>query len=145
MVAELSSSALDSGFSRGSSRAMRAWAAARWILSALFLLSAGLQLNDPDPLRWIGVYGLAAIAMVFPEGSAAIACSRALLAVLCLGWAALLWNEVPAGASLAELFGPMESRGGRVELGREVGGLLVVGVSLAIAATVAWRKRSASS
>lgn len=28
--------------------------------SALFLLAAGLQWNDPDPARWMAAYGLAA-------------------------------------------------------------------------------------
>ena len=29
-------------------------------MTALFLLAAGVQWNDPDPLRWVGFYGLAA-------------------------------------------------------------------------------------
>lgn len=33
------------------------------ILSALFVLFAYFQLNDPDPLRWISVYLFAAILM----------------------------------------------------------------------------------
>jgi hypothetical protein len=31
-------------------------------LAALFLLAAGVQFNDPDPLYWVLVYGLAGVA-----------------------------------------------------------------------------------
>ena len=29
-------------------------------MTALLLIAAGVQWNDPDPLRWVGFYGLAA-------------------------------------------------------------------------------------
>lgn len=33
---------------------------ASWVATVLFLFSAAVQWNDPDPLRWIFAYGLAA-------------------------------------------------------------------------------------
>jgi hypothetical protein len=33
---------------------------AGWIAAALFLFSAALQWNDPDPLAWMAAYGVAA-------------------------------------------------------------------------------------
>ncbi len=34
---------------------------ANGLMAALFLIAAALQYNDPDPLRWLAVYGLAAL------------------------------------------------------------------------------------
>ena len=33
----------------------------RCVLSSILLIFAGLQLNDPDPWRWVLLYGLAAV------------------------------------------------------------------------------------
>ena len=32
------------------------------MMAVLFLIAAALQYNDPDPLRWMAIYGLAVLA-----------------------------------------------------------------------------------
>ncbi len=37
---------------------------ANWLMIAAFLFSVAVQYNDPDPIRWMLVYGLAALACI---------------------------------------------------------------------------------
>lgn len=36
-----------------------------WVMAALFITSAILQYNDPDPLLWIVIYTLASVVSIF--------------------------------------------------------------------------------
>lgn len=106
------------------------------IMAALFLLSAAVQFNDPDPLQWIAVYSAAAIACIF--SAVGLRQSRAagvLRAFVCLtGIAAFLWAAfllpqalyLQAPLSLSSVFGPAEMQNDRVEIVREIGGLSIV-------------------
>jgi hypothetical protein len=38
----------------------RAWKVADLLAAGAFILCAGVQINDPDPVLWVGIYGLAA-------------------------------------------------------------------------------------
>lgn len=38
---------------------------ANYLMIAVFLLAAIAQYNDPDPLQWILIYGLASLACIF--------------------------------------------------------------------------------
>ncbi|MDA2925316.1 transmembrane 220 family protein [Acidobacteria bacterium AH-259-L09] len=51
-------------------------------MSLVFLLAAGVQYNDPDPIRWISIYGLAATACFLSLARQARRLPRALAAVL---------------------------------------------------------------
>ena len=46
----------------------KVFAIANGIMAAMFLLSAVLQYNDPDPLRWIALYAAAALACATDSG-----------------------------------------------------------------------------
>lgn len=35
-----------------------------WLLALLFAICVGVQVNDPDPLRWMAIYGVSALLMV---------------------------------------------------------------------------------
>ena len=37
---------------------------ANWVMLAAFLFSVAVQYNDPDPIRWMLIYGLAALACI---------------------------------------------------------------------------------
>ena len=103
----------------------------RWLVVALFVASAAVQYNDPDPWIWIGVYSLAAFMTV--------ALSRlSSLAMLAMGLGGL--SLIAAGLLAASLHGPqpfidaLEGKGMAEALGveeaRETGGLILVGVWL---------------
>lgn len=81
----------------------------------VFLSWAGFQYNDPDPVLWMTVYGLAAVGCLlfllhrFPRKSALV------YVALCLCGAALLWIRVVADGKF--FFD---------EQGREAIGLMIV-------------------
>ncbi len=84
----------------------------------LFAWAAALQANDPDPLRWIALYLVAAALC-------AVAPYRALPLALPLGLGALaaIWAATLVPTVLAE------SAWTGTEVEREVGGLLVVALA----------------
>jgi len=108
-------------------------------MTALFLLSAAVQWNDPDPVVWMGIYGLAAAL------SGAAAAGRLPLgpnlgaAILFLVLTAL-WAPSLLGARGAA-FTSFHMQAARDEEPRETVGLAIcAGWSLAQSA-LAWRTR----
>jgi hypothetical protein len=102
---------------------LSAW---NWLMVALFSLSAVLQYNDPDPLPWIALYAAAAAACVLWGLRRATWPLAAPVTVISAVWAALLMPEVLSHVSPSDLFLRMSEKGGRVEIGREIGGLAIV-------------------
>lgn len=95
------------------------------LMAAVYVLSAAVQYNDPDPFAWVVIY--LAAAGVSMAALAAIPVWRvaASVAVAALVWATTLLPAV-ARASLPALFESWEMMSADVEEGREVGGLLLV-------------------
>jgi hypothetical protein len=104
----------------------------------IFLLSAAVQYNDPDSLRWIAIYTAAAALclaqyiVVLPRWVPA-----ALLAA-CLIWIGLLLPKVVGAVSVGEVFESITMRTRAVEEAREIGGLLLV---VLWSAVLAYRRR----
>lgn len=101
---------------------MRALAAA-FVL--LFLFAAALQYNDPDPLAWMAIYLAATGAcLVTARGRTEwhLATGTAIVALI---WALTLAPEA-WDVPLAELFASWEMKDARVEVAREMYGLLIV-------------------
>ena len=124
--------------------APRWYTAVCWVFAALFAVCVALQYNDPDPIRWMAIYGAALVA------SAALPLVRAarwsrplayLTAAIAAVWGTVLLVRVWGVISPSDLVEKMSEKGGAVEEGRECGGLLIVAVWLAIAATVRGRWR----
>ncbi len=116
----------------------------RWlayVMAALLATSAALQYNDPDPARWIAIYGAGAALSAALPGRRAAALPAALVALVALGWAAYLVHRTWGAIGLGDLTGKMSERGGAVEEGREAGGLAIEGAWLVAAA--AYRRRRA--
>jgi hypothetical protein len=113
-------------------------------MACLFLLSAGLQLNDPDPFVWIAYYVAAAAACVvawrFEKAWIAAAAMGAVGAI----WAAVLLPDILGHIGFTDLFDKMHMKGGRVEVGREVGGLAIAVAWLAALAIIQVRARKRS-
>ena len=105
------------------------------LMSVVFLLCLAVQYNDPDTLRWMAIYGLAALACLFwftrrlrrqiPAGIALIA---AIWAVFLLP--DLIGKELPA----REVFGTMHMISQAVEEAREFLGLLIVALWMLVLA-----------
>ena len=112
-----------------------------WVMAALYAVSVALQYNDPDPLRWMAIYGAAAVASaMLPARRWAIPLALATAGAAVL-WAALLFPELWGKVGFTDLWRKMSEKGGAVEVEREVGGLIIVAGWLVPAALL--RRRQA--
>lgn len=98
----------------------------------IFLLSAAVQYNDPDPVRWIAVYSAAAALCLAWFVVALPRWVPAVLLAVCLGWIALLLPQVIGEVSPGEVFESITMRTRAVEEAREIGGLLLVALWLTV-------------
>ena len=108
---------------------MRIFAA---LAALLFAYSAALQLNDPDPVRWIALYGTAAVL-----SAATLFASVPPVAFLALASVATLWALalLPGVLSLAAFSGTEEER--------ELAGLVLVALASVALASRARRSKRA--
>ena len=103
-------------------------------MCALFLLSVLVQWNDPDPVRWMAMYGVAfAICLAIGLRARLPAMAPLLAAVVALAWAiAIIDGGRTTGYS--HMFDSWEMQSANVELAREATGLLIVGVWMIVIA-----------
>lgn len=97
------------------------------VFAVIFLFAAAVQYNDPDPFRWIAIYGAAA-AVCFLVASARVGTMLPLVVgLVALGWALTILPGL-FGESIApdQVFGTMHMANYAVEETREMLGLTVV-------------------
>ena len=103
----------------------RAYRMTNRVMAVLFLISAAIQFNDPDPLRWAAIYGAA--------GFACLAAGRlryswplpTAVGLVALVWTAWLSPILPQ-VRLRDLARSMHAETPTIELGRELLGLVIV-------------------
>jgi Transmembrane family 220, helix len=105
-------------------------------MAAVFLFAAAVQYNDPDPVRWMAIYGLAALVC-----GLALAGRLPRLAPIVVGLAALIWAAtiapgVVGRVSVGDLFESFTMKSQPVEEAREMGGLLIVTAWMGLLALV---------
>jgi hypothetical protein len=121
---------------RTPSRAFRLLAAS---MCGLFLLSAAVQLNDPDPWLWIPLYGVAAaLAGLGAAGRLPLAPNAAALALF-VGLFALWAPSLPAARR--EAFAHWRMRSAGDEEAREAGGLALCALWSVLQTALAYRAR----
>jgi len=100
-----------------------------WVMCALFLLSVVVQWNDPDPVRWMAIYGAAfAICLVLAiRGRIPAAAPLSVMAVA-VAWSLATMGGGPAVNAYSHMFDAWEMKSLPVEEAREATGLLIVGV-----------------
>lgn len=114
---------------------------ASWVMAVLFAVCVLLQLNDPDPVRWMAIYGAAMVV------SAALPVKRAawpagvVVGLAALVWAVVLTMHVWGVIHIGDLWKKMSEKGGAVEEGREAGGMWIEAVWL-LAASAFRRARA---
>ena len=110
---------------------------ANLLMSILFLFSAAVQVNDPDPLAWIAIYAAAAtvcawLAVAAPPGRWARALPLA-VSIVAVAWAGVIAARSSGHVPPLRLFESWEMTDTRVEEDREMYGLLIVGAWMLIA------------
>jgi hypothetical protein len=117
--------------------------AANLIVAGLCLVAATLQYNDPDPLRWIALYGAAAVATVAALHARGGWRAALLVAAVAATWAAIVWSGVVGQVAADDLWRKMSEKGGKVEEYREAGGLTLVAAWLLAAGLLGRRSAPA--
>jgi hypothetical protein len=101
--------------------------ALNWAMALLFLVAVVVQFNDPDPLRWMAIYGAAGVL----SGAVALGyrLQRFLLgvvAVAALAWAIDSAIGIPGASTYAHMFDAWEMKSRPIEEARETSGLILV-------------------
>ena len=118
------------------------WTLANGIMLLLFLFSAAVQVNDPDPLVWMAIYVAAAVVCGLEIRRRTPAWAPLALALVAILWAGTLHaraHDVPVSA----LFAEWEMRDLRVEEAREMYGLTIVGVWMLVVGGAIWARARA--
>jgi hypothetical protein len=101
------------------------------VLALLFLLSALVQLNDPDPLPWMAIYGAAAVVAVWHAlRPAPPAWPAWLVASIAAAWAASIVPRIAGRVRFSELWGEVGMKTPAIEEGREATGLAIVALAM---------------
>jgi len=96
------------------------------VFLVFFLLSAAVQYNDPDPVRWMLVYLSAAAMCVLQYRGTGKRLLPRLLFLVSLLWMGSLLPSIIGHTTLAEVFASLTMQTREVEEARECGGLLLV-------------------
>lgn len=119
-----------------------AWSILNALFGALFVFSATLQYNDPDPLPWMGLY-IAAGSVSF------LACWRrpawiapAIVGAAGASWLAVYFYHGAWRVEWNELFTEWQMKNEQVLEAREMLGLGIVVGWMAVLTLVAWRTRA---
>jgi hypothetical protein len=91
---------------------------ASWAMAALFAICVALQYNDPDPIRWMLIYGAAMVISVALPAKRAVSFIGLILGAAALVWAVVLLMHVWGVITLGDLWKKMSEKGGAVEEGR---------------------------
>jgi hypothetical protein len=105
------------------------------IMAALFALAVAVQYNDPDPVRWMAMYGAACVlsVVVAVRGTAPFWAALA-VGLVALAWAADWAVGVTGAGVFAHMFDAWEMKSLPIEEARETSGLLIVFVWMSIVA-----------
>jgi Transmembrane family 220, helix len=119
---------------------MRAlWIACNVLFLAMFLFSVVVQYNDPDPVRWMVIYGFAALTCLLELTRNQRWSLPAGIGLIALSWASSIVPHVH-GVRIADLFAEFEMKNETVEQAREIGGLLIVAFWMLALTVSAWRR-----
>jgi hypothetical protein len=119
----------------------RVWKIADSIMLVLFAFSVVVQFNDPDPLRWAGMYGLAAVACALALAGRQRWWFPATVAALALVWAGALAPRVIGEVRFLDMFGAFEMKSVAIEEAREMYGLVLVAAWMVVLSVRAAHRR----
>jgi len=110
------------------------------LMAVLFAVAVVVQFNDPDPLRWVAVYGaaLTVSTLAAVRGRVPVVLPAA-VGALALAWGLFLGES--AGATLRtyqHMFDAWEMKSTSIEEAREATGLLIVFFWMAIVGLWSW-------
>jgi hypothetical protein len=110
------------------------------LMAVLFAVAVAVQFNDPDPVRWVALYGaaLAVSALAAARGSVPVVLPAA-VGGIALAWGLFLVGN--SGATLRtyqQMFEAWEMKNTSIEEAREETGLLIVFFWMAVVGLWSW-------
>lgn len=115
---------------------------ANWVMLVAFAFGVIVQYNDPDPARWMAIYGAATLACaLFAAGRQPWIVPALVLAIAVL-WAATLAPAALGKVGFGEMFEAFEMKDERVEIGREFGGLVIIAAWMLALTVVSFRRKA---
>ena len=117
-----------------------------WIFAVLFTISALLQYNDPDPVRWGLLYASAALAAGCMARGRPQPLLMAAVAGACASWMTFLWDSIVTFVDRGDwslLVATMKAGEPLIEESREFLGLAIV-AAWCLASLVAARRAARS-
>src|SRR6185436_18072219 len=110
------------------------------VMLPLFLLSVAVQYNDPDPIRWMAIYGAAAVVCVLEIRRRTPRWLPLVVAGVALAWAILGIGYLSHSDALGQMFAQWEMKNVHVEEERELYGLTIVTAWMLAVAIAVWRR-----
>src|SRR3954462_8183401 len=103
-------------------------------MALLFAVAVAVQYNDPDPIRWMAIYGAAFVVTVMAAARGrAPGFGAAIVGGVALAWGAYWAVSSGTPAALYEhMFDAWEMKNTAIEEAREASGLLIVAVWMAV-------------
>jgi hypothetical protein len=121
-------------------RANAAWKVADALFLLMFVFSVIVQVNDPDPLPWMAIYGAAAVACLLSLMGRLPWQFAVLTGIIALIWSATIAPRVIGQVSFLDMFAEFEMKDIGVEESREMYGLLLIGGWMAVLGHRSFRK-----
>ena len=110
-------------------------------MTLMFAASLIVQINDPDPVPWMLIYGAAALVTgLETAGRSLRPFIPALIGLAALIWAGTIAPRVVGKVPFGSMFGAFEMQNLGIEESREMYGLVLVGLWM-LAAASAGRRR----
>jgi hypothetical protein len=104
-----------------------AWKVADVLFLLMFAFSVVVQVNDPDPLAWMVIYGAAALACLLSLLGKLPWQFAVVTGIIALAWAASIAPRVIGQVPFLDMFAEFEMKDIGVEESREMYGLLLIG------------------
>jgi hypothetical protein len=104
-----------------------------------FIFAAAVNHNDPDPIRWMSIYLAAAVCCGFSFAGRLPWAASAALGAIALVWAATIAPQVVGKVSFRSMFATWKMTTPGIEDAREMYGLLIVVVWMAVISVAAYR------
>ena len=111
-------------------------------MAVLFFLGTAVQYNDPDPWRWVAVYGGATLACALHLARRLPRWLPVVLGGVSFVWGVLLLPGVLGKVCFVELFQEIGMDSPEIEVGRETFGLLLIAGWMVVLAVDASRRSS---
>ena len=111
------------------------------LMTALFVLAAALQYNDEDVVRWVAIYLAAAVVCVLALVNRPKPGFAAAVALIALAWASPYFVHGAWRIPMPALFSQWEMKDQTIVAGREMNGLFIIFIWMAVSWLTARKSR----